>query len=437
VVAAVRLTQEHESQRTRKDETRDMAAPFDVELSMQEPPAEAEARAATALSEPARLVGLRLTKRSAGELQYRPRVQFPFVIMGWHYLNGERMTVRFSPAEGSGTRITISGAVARSKHALAADPEHWTETLRGATPAGAYAVGMPTLSESIHLSPARRASYEVVGHGEPILYFQGGPGYSASLLRDDAKLLSDRFAVYLVDPHGSGGSTPPSDPSLYDHIGHARFYDEVRRALGLGEVTAMGISFGSIVALTYAALYPEATLRCIAIATRAVGADHETDEQGAEMERFLARHAHAPWYPSARRTFDDWTERVLAASDAREVDAMMAEVLPLYTADPERPGVKRLIEAWRRGARTDLAAVKAWEGGLWQTIDIRPLLGRIVCPTLLLVGALDSICGPSQASLVAKEIPHAEVVTIAESGHFVPAEAPEAFTEAVFRFCER
>jgi proline iminopeptidase len=296
---------------------------------------------------------------------------------------------------------------------------------------------VPALSRSVELSPGRRATYEVVGEGQPVLYFQGGPGYSASLLRDDAELLSDWCAIYLIDPHGSGGSTAPTDPSLYDHVGHARFYDEVRRALGLTEVTVMGISFGSIAALTYAALYPEATLRCIAIATRAVGEDHETDEQAAEMERFLARHAQSAWYPSARKTWDDWTERVLAASGSAEVDAMMAEILPLYTADPERPGVKRLIEAWRRNAQTDLAAVKAWEGGLWQTIDIRPLLGRIACPTLVLVGELDFICGPSQAKLVVQEIPHAELVAIPESGHFVPAEAPEAFRDAVVRFLER
>jgi hypothetical protein len=43
--------------------------------------------------------------------------------------------VRLSPAEDGGTRITISGAVARSKHLLAADPEHWTEALSGAAPA--------------------------------------------------------------------------------------------------------------------------------------------------------------------------------------------------------------------------------------------------------------------------------------------------------------
>ena len=110
-----------------------MATPFNLELSMREAPAEAQARAATALNEPARAVGLRLTKRGAGELSYRPRVQFPFVIMLWHNLNREQMTVKFEPGTAGGTHVTIAGAVARGNHALAADPEHWSEAL--ATPA--------------------------------------------------------------------------------------------------------------------------------------------------------------------------------------------------------------------------------------------------------------------------------------------------------------
>jgi hypothetical protein len=112
-----------------------MASPFNVELSMKEAPAQAQARAASALEEPARLVGLRLTKRGADELQYKPRVQFPFLIMLWHNLNGEKMTVRFEPGESGGTRVTINGAVSRGKHPLATDPEHWTESLGGATTA--------------------------------------------------------------------------------------------------------------------------------------------------------------------------------------------------------------------------------------------------------------------------------------------------------------
>jgi pimeloyl-ACP methyl ester carboxylesterase len=294
---------------------------------------------------------------------------------------------------------------------------------------------MDPLRESVELPGGGRAAYEVIGAGEPLFYFPGGPGYSANLLRDDAELLSDRFAVHLIDPHGSGGSTPPADPSAYDHLGHARFYEAVRRALGIERITVMGISFGSLVALTYSALFPDCAARCIAIAARAVGEDEQGADAEEEMERMLARHAGARWYESARTTWDEWTPRVLAATDAREVDAMMAEVLPFYTAHPEREGVRRLIDAWRTDARSDLAALKAWEGGLFQTIDIRPLLGRVRCPTLLLVGELDLICGPAHSHELARAIPHAQVVTIPDSGHFIPAEAPDEFREAVLSFC--
>ena len=109
-----------------------MASQFTVELSLPEPPAEAQAHLAEALAEPARMVGLRLTKRTAGELQYRPRVQFPFLLMLWHNLNGEKMVIKFDPGDGDGTRVSISGAVARDKHLLASDPDHWTEALGGA-----------------------------------------------------------------------------------------------------------------------------------------------------------------------------------------------------------------------------------------------------------------------------------------------------------------
>ena len=110
-----------------------MASPFTVELTMPEPPGEAQARAANDLTEPARAIGLRLTGRAAGELQYKPRMQFPFMIVLWHTLNGEKMTVKFDPGEGGGTRVTINGAVARGSYPLASEPEHWTEALGGST----------------------------------------------------------------------------------------------------------------------------------------------------------------------------------------------------------------------------------------------------------------------------------------------------------------
>ena len=108
-----------------------MAKSFNVELAVREGPEQAQAGAASALRDAARAVGLRLAGQSAGELTYRPRYQFPFVVMLWHVLNGERMTVSFAAGPEGGTVVYISGAVARGNHELASDPEHWSEALGG------------------------------------------------------------------------------------------------------------------------------------------------------------------------------------------------------------------------------------------------------------------------------------------------------------------
>src|SRR6266704_5885643 len=131
---------------------------------------------------------------------------------------------------------------------------------------------------TVQLDHGREATVEVIGDGPPMFWFEGGPGLPARLSRPEAELFADSFSVHLIDPHRSGGSTPPTDPSQYDHIGHARFYDEVRQALGLGPAMIMGFSFGGIVALTYASLYPDATTRCISIASRAIGEEIEGED---------------------------------------------------------------------------------------------------------------------------------------------------------------
>jgi hypothetical protein len=115
-----------------------MPAPFEVELSMAEAPSEAQSRAVTALEDPAGAVGLRLSKRGAGQLDYRPKPGFPFLRVLYRNLTGEKMTVRFEPGSGGGSRVTIKGAVGgRARQEVAADPDHWSEALgASASPAG-------------------------------------------------------------------------------------------------------------------------------------------------------------------------------------------------------------------------------------------------------------------------------------------------------------
>jgi proline iminopeptidase len=296
----------------------------------------------------------------------------------------------------------------------------------------APAVGMQRI---VDLGRGRRATLEVIGDGPPMFWFEGGPGLPARLSRPEAHLFADSFSVYLIDPSGSGGSTPPTDSPQYDHIGHARFYDAVRRALGLGHVTIAGVSFGGTVALTYASLYPEATVRCIAVSAFALGTEIDEGEAAAEMERMLSRHAGASWYEAARKVWDGWTDQVLTTEDPADVEQMLRSVFPLYFAHPDRPDVRALIEWSNREVRADLAAFKAWEGGLYQGIDLRPLLTTITRPTLVIAGELDPIGGPAQARQIAASVPGAKLTIVPDCGHIPAFEAPEQFRAIVLDWC--
>ena len=290
----------------------------------------------------------------------------------------------------------------------------------------------------VRLPDGRSATYEVLGSGPPLLSFVGGPGLPARFMRPDARLFAERFSCYLIDPHGSGGSTPPREDAAYDFEGHARFYEEVRRALDLGPVSVHGVSFGGTVAVTYAALFPETTTRCIAVSAFALGAELDEEEGGtaaAEMEAALARHADAPWYQEAREVWESWTPRALAATDPAEVEDMLAAVLPLYTAYPDRPDVREGLEEARALLAVDLRAVKEWEGGLYQRADIRPLLSGIRCPTLVVCGELDLIGGPAQARHIAAGVPGAELLVIPDCGHLPALERPQFYCDAVLNWC--
>jgi proline iminopeptidase len=242
---------------------------------------------------------------------------------------------------------------------------------------------------------------------------------------------------YLSDPHGSGRSTPPGDPTAYSPEGHAAFYEEVRRALGLHEVLLVGHSFGATTALTYSALFPDEVVGCVAVAAFGIGPNTgtvEADAADADYERALARHAAADWYPEARIVMDEWTERVLATDDPGEVERMLRMALPLYTAHPERPDVADGLAAMSQRLTVDMAATKAWEGGLYQTIDLRAVLAKITTPTLIVAGELDFLCGPAQARPICESTADARLEVIPDCGHLPAVEAPQVYRLAVERF---
>ena len=107
----------------------------------------------------------------------------------------------------------------------------------------------------------------------------------------------------------------------------------------------------------------------------------------------------------------------------------------LLTAYPDRPDVCKAIDEARAMLEVDLCGVKVWEGGLYQRGDLRPLLGRIQCPTLVVCGALDLIGGPAQSNQIAPRVADAELLILPECGHMPALERPQPYRDAVLNWC--
>jgi len=282
---------------------------------------------------------------------------------------------------------------------------------------------------TVRLDDGREATYEVLGEGEPALWFEGGPGFNAAMGRADCELLADRFAFYLVDAHGTGGSTPPADRRDYRAAGTARFYDDVRRALGLGPVTLVGHSWGGNVCLTYAALFPLATRRCIAVGAWSASSVAGSPEAVAEFEHGLARHSGAPWADEATRLWDDSDDPGWIALPKPE--ARYAAVWPLYFAHPESPAAQAHIARLARDARFGRGPWAATTDVFEGNDELLGLLPSVSSPVLLVYGELDFICGRAHARAIAGSTPGARLVVLPDCGHMPACEQPQLFRDAV------
>jgi len=253
---------------------------------------------------------------------------------------------------------------------------------------------------------------------------------NASLGRTDVEALpAGRFAGYLIEPPGSGRSTPPPDPLGYGFRQQARFYEDVRRVLDLGPVTVFGHSWGGSVALAFAALFPEATTRCIAMDPFAGLAVDDSQEGMSEFQANTRRFASRPWFTAAMRAFEAPAAQL--PDDPVQAGACWAPMWPLYFADPDRADVQVHINRLREEVRVNVRAHRAADEWAFAEVDLEPLLPRIACPTLLLAGRYDFVCGPSHARFIANRLPGASLVVIEDAGHIPSWESPARFRDAV------
>ena len=300
-------------------------------------------------------------------------------------------------------------------------------------PSPAQAVADPLAIGEHHLVvDGVRLWYRVAGEadGIPVVYLHGGPGQgSQSFARFAGPPLERSLRMVYLDQRGSGRSERPwtGEYSL-DRL--VTDLEALRRAWAAERISLIGHSVGTIIALEYAARYPQ---HVAAMVLAAAGPDLPATFNiqcgrlaRSDPEIFARARAAAP--AGSRRTCNVYDGAFEGGGLQAFVNANMfpdARIEALVNAADRQGGL-------RNGGELSRALI---EQGL---LDYRfTAARRLPMPVLIIAGGRDFQANVEPQRVLAAELPNARIVEYPQAGHFMFVEDPERFGRDVIAFLPR
>ena len=247
--------------------------------------------------------------------------------------------------------------------------------------------------------------WEARGSGEPLLLVMG-LGVTLEGWSRLGPVLSERYRTILFDNRGAGRSDTPPGPYPLETM--AADAVAVLDAAGAGRAHVFGISMGGMIAQELALRYPDRVGSLILGCTACGGRDA---------------------VPAARE--------VVAALGARQSmtreQAMWAMAPYIYDASTPHERVEedfaRRLSApvAAEGYFAQLGGIRAWSGTLSR-------LPSITAPTLVVHGETDQLVPPENGRIIARAIPHAQLVMIPNASHIFTTDRFETARDAVLSF---
>lgn len=236
-----------------------------------------------------------------------------------------------------------------------------------------------------------------------LLGLHGGPGLDGAKLRYELAHLADVARVFVPDQRGHGHSDR-GGPESWNLATWAEDVRNLADVLGLARPVVLGTSFGGFVAQKYAATFPGHPAALILIST---GPRWLTLEEAVPRFRELGGQSAADAF---RRDYE--------APDADTSADWERGWTPLLTLREE--GRRKLKELQQ--IRTIEVAMQFMAEG--KTMDLRPELGAVRCPTLVLVGEYDPLIPVELATEIVQAIPDGQA-----SLHVIPDAAHNVFMD--------
>jgi pimeloyl-ACP methyl ester carboxylesterase len=242
------------------------------------------------------------------------------------------------------------------------------------------------------------------GSGQPLIILHGLLGSSDNWLTQ-AKLLAPHAHVYYLDQRNHGLS-PKSDEHSYALMTEdlLEFMDDQ----SLQSAVVMGHSMGGKVAMNLALQNPGRVSKLIVvdIAPKAYPISHDHIMEGLMAIPVASLQS--------RNQADDILSRYVPEPDVRQF------LLKNLSRNPH-------------GGFTWKANVAVLNATLPQIVDNIPAAGNYSGPTLFIRGQRSDYVTEADKPAIHRHFPNATLVTL-ETGHWVQAENPQAFVDAVIPF---
>lgn len=267
--------------------------------------------------------------------------------------------------------------------------------------------------------------YTVRGSGPVLLAHSGGPGMDARDW-DDFGRIDEFVTVVAIHPRGSGLSGPAAGDA-YLLPDYAADLQALRLHLGVDKPIIMGWSHGGMVAMQFAFTYPDFLSKLILFDTTAYFGEFLGDLKAAVQE-----FKDEPWFETSFAALQaEWDGNYETDED---MSRLWAEEMKFYFRKFDERAAA--YHERTRDLPIRIPPLRTFNEKEAATMDLRPQLGKITVPTLVIVGRHDFITNVAMAEEMVKHIPDARLEIFEDSGHFALVEEPEKFYRVIKEFVE-
>ena len=251
-----------------------------------------------------------------------------------------------------------------------------------------------------------RIAYYLHGSGEETLLFVNPVVYGLEVFQPIVERLCQEFRIVTIDPRGTGSSDPLQRP--YGLTQHGEDVRAVIEQAEVGAVTGIGISRGSNLLVRLADTHPGLVRRLVLIGAPT---DVGTSDSPAQRLEYLNR-----------------TAALLASGD---LEGLMRYHIGRVFSEPDVADLAASrLKRWLQMPRETMLSFYDRDPDM----DIRPLLGEIRVPTLIVHGTEDRQVPFAAAQYLAAHIAGAQLYPFKGYGHVPLFTATQEFCDVLRRF---